>query len=144
MKKRVLRALALLMLLLLPLLLTACSSREPQSITGAWMHFEGSSVLPGARDILLLQEDGTGAAYCVSQAWRDAATGAALTLEKDLTDACPFTWAAGEGTLTLACADGGVYTYACALNEGMGVTILSVTDTATGSTGGWIPVEVSP
>lgn len=111
--------------------------RSADEFIGTWMLYEGGSIAP---DVLTFNEDGTGVAYTLSDAYQDNSMTDVQLPQNYLEHAQVFRWSADNGMLTLAYEDGETDSYEMSFYTMADVRLLDLRIGMFG--GGYVPAEV--
>ena len=140
MKRKILVAISAAVAVILILTVWLVWMKGDQSVrelAGSWMLYEGGSIAP---DVLTFNEDGTGAAYTLSDAYQDNSMTDVQLPQNYLEYAQTFRWSADSGMLTLAYEDGETDSYEMSFYTMADVRMLDLRDGIFG--GGYVPAEI--
>ncbi len=130
-------AVAAVALLLTAWLVWMKGDRSASELAGSWMLYEGGSI---ALDVLTFNEDGTGAAYTLSDAYQDNRMTDVQIPQNDLEHTQAFRWHADSGMLTIAYEAGETASYEMSFYTMAGVRMLDLSNGHFG--GGYVPAEI--
>lgn len=130
-------AVAAVALLLTAWLVWMKGDRSASELAGSWMLYEGGNIAP---EVLTFNEDGTGAAYTLSDAYQDNRMTDVQLPKNCLEQAQAFRWRADSGMLTLAYEDGETNSCEMSFYTMAGVRMLDLRIDHFG--GGYVPAEV--
>ena len=122
--------------------LTVCwvlnnGNQNTDDLIGTWLLYEGGYVAP---EVLTFNEDGTGVAYTLSDAYQDNSMTDVQLPQNYLEHAQVFRWSADNGMLTLAYEDGETDSYEMSFYTMADVRLLDLRIGMFG--GGYVPAEV--
>ena len=123
--------------------LTVCwvlnnGKQNTDDLIGTWLLYEGGYVAP---EVLTFNEDGTGVAYALSDAYQDNSMTDVQLPQNYLEYAQTFRWGADSGMLTLAYEDGETDSYEMSFYTMADVRMLDLRDGIFG--GGYVPAEIA-
>ncbi len=133
----VIAAVAAVIVILAVCLILNKGNHSTNELAGSWMLYEGGSIAP---DVLTFNEDGTGAAYTLSDAYQDNSMTDVQLPQNYLEHAQAFRWRADSGMLTLAYEDGETDSYEMSFYTMADVRMLDLRIGIFG--GGYVPAEV--